>query len=375
MDKERYNTIDIIKGIVIVFMILRHVQWQWTKIDSNTSPELFLTVWIFIFIGSAVGPYFLIVSGTNMIFYINNKINHKELKKEIFIQISIRALLIFSISTAIQIIFGQILLKNIFNLQIDSLFYWSIFQTIAVSQVFYMIMPFLKRLFRILLYFVLSILMVLIEFIINIFHIEPLLFLTRGDWHFFPYTIFFILGMLIGDIIYNASSDKLIKKILISSIIIGITFTIMFFLCFDFLHDTTFIPLYVRSSGLFFILFPLIFYFSDMREKTIFIDKSLARWGKVSFSLYYFHWGIIGMGLLVFPILFDSWNEVGFLFIPLLIALLIIIILVEVFVRIWEKFDFILGLEWIVRKLTPNNLKSKKNLENNLINEKREISK
>ncbi|MFX1276304.1 MAG: acyltransferase family protein [Promethearchaeota archaeon] len=362
MKTGRYNSIDIIKGIVLVVMVLSHVSAFWSKWNSSNLIDLRALVIIILFIGNAVGPFFIIVSGTNFFLFVKVRTMKKESKKDIFIQSATRALFIFSISTIIQIVIGQILLKNTFNTQIDNLFYWSIFQTIAVSLVVFFMIPFLRRIYRILFYFIISISVLLLEFIINLFNFEPLLFLVRGEWRFLPYSILFILGLTLGDIIHNISSDKGFKQFMISCLLLGVSFLTIYFPFFDY-SDGSVLPHFIKVLGFFFIFYCFIFYFSDIKETNTSIEKSLIRWGKVSFSLYYISWGIVGIGLLVFPFIFPFWVQDRFITIPLLIALLLIFILLEVLLRIWEKFDFIFGLEWVIRKLTPNRQNDEKNLD------------
>jgi peptidoglycan/LPS O-acetylase OafA/YrhL len=91
-----------------------------------------------------------------------------------------------------------------------------------------------------------------------------------------------------------------------------------------------------------------------MKKRNTLIEKTLIHWGKLSFSIYYIHWGIIALGLMIFPLFIPFNNEVKLFALPTLILLSIILISLDIFLRIWKKYNYAFGIEWIMKKLTPN---------------------
>lgn len=51
----------------------------------------------------------------------------------------------------------------------------------------------------------------------------------------------------------------------------------------------------------------------------------------------------------------------GFLLYQYLIILLIFLLTIELFLRVWQKLDYMLGLEWIMNKISPKSQFSKAN--------------
>ena len=111
------------------------------------------------------------------------------------------------------------------------------------------------------------------------------------------------------------------------------------------------------------MLFSLIFYLTDVKEIKSPLQISLVRWGKVSFSLYYIHFVVIIAGLIIAPLIISDFTTKGLQIYQYFIFVAITILIIEIFSRIWEKYDFIFGIEWIM------NLISKRSPINKQINE------
>ncbi len=342
--EKRFKSVDITRAYAIIFMITSHIYILWSVQYFYIAADI-----IYLFNGYAA-PFFLIVSGISFFLYINNRIIKEYSKKEIFINVLKRALFLFIVTIIFLLAFGFML-----GMQISFIIYWSIFQVIAFSMMVYFIIPFLKRYLRLLVMCSLFFFIFLAFFLISFYKIEILyILISGGNFTYLPWANFYIFGMLIGELLINTKIDKF-KKILISFLSIGILNFILWFFCIRYINITVdyyFIPLFFVAYAGFFILFPLTYYYADFRESNSFIKEKLTRWGRVSFSLYYIHFVVIIGGFIIFPLLINDTYLRGFIFYQYLILLAIIFVGLDIFLIIWEKYDYIFGIEWFMTKIT-----------------------
>ena len=346
--RERRNSIDVLRGLAIIFMSQFHIYYHW--IFCIKRYDLFED--IIFFFGSISTPIFIFVSGISFFLFINKKININLEKKKIIFEIMKRALFIFIITTSFQIFFGYLL-----DMQITFIIYWSLFQVIAFSMIIFCFLPFLKRKIRMFFYLFLFIFIYILNFLIIFHKIVPLYFLTDGIHGFIPYANFFIFGLFLGDLLTNSSPDGFKKNILVS-LPISIVFVIIGFLGFlmtgDFMENK--ITYYIMSFGVFLILFSACYYFFDFKKVNHFLPRMIIRWGKFSFSIYYIHFGFIAMGKIIFPLLINDLYSKGFLYYQFLIIILFFFVSLELFMKIWEKIDYKFGLEWLMNKISKKSL-------------------
>ncbi len=88
--------------------------------------------------------------------------------------------------------------------------------------------------------------------------------------------------------------------------------------------------------------------------------ESINRWGKLAFSVYYIHLGVIAVGIFLFPIFLNEIYTKGFFLYQFIIILIVFFIALEIFMRYWQKFNYILGIEWIMNKFMKKTLFLKK---------------
>jgi peptidoglycan/LPS O-acetylase OafA/YrhL len=346
--EERINSIDILRGLAIIFMIPFHFYAKWTKTNYNLLGD------IIYFFGDIAAPFFLIVSGTSFFLYINKKINREIPKLNILYDAVKRALFIFTISSLFQIIFSFI-----FNFQIAFIIYWSIFQIIAFSMMIFFIIPFLKRFLRISLCLSLFFLIFMMNFIILFFNIEFLYNLVYyGLFPIIPWLNFFILGLLIGDLL-KYSLNKREKRIMLIFSIIG---SILFGFWIFWLKPITYlwISIFSISIAMFFILLAVVHYYSDLKKSENILQRIIIRWSRLSLSIYYIHFGIIIVGLIIFPLIINDIYLKGFLIYQYLLIVLIFFLILELFIRIWQGFEYKFSFEWIMSKFTQKSLFSEK---------------
>ena len=341
---KRLKSVDIFKGIAIILMIQVHLYKFWTKRNYGLIGDVFL------YLGDFAGPLFLIASGIGFYILLNNKIEKNITSIKIFKEVLIRAIILFSITILALIVFG-----NLLGIIFSTIIYWSVFQVIAFSMILFFTIPFLKRNVRFTLYFCSMFTIFLLFFIIPTYEIEFLYILTnRGIFDFIPYANFFVFGMLVSDLLKNADSDEEPKILLVFSILGIICLSLWIF----WLYSITifYISLFVSIYGFFFITFSLLFYYSDMKKFKILLQDTLSHWGKFSFSIYYIHYVILGIALYVFPLIFADFNSIGLLFYQYIIFFVLTFVSIDIFLRIWKKFDYIFGVEWFINLFIKKSL-------------------
>jgi len=326
-------------------MIQVHIYKLWTKMNYGFAGL------VIEFIGALAPSFFLIVSGTSFFLFINKKISKKISRKNIFSETLKRALFIFIVSLLIQVFFGFVL-----GMHISFIIYWSIFQVIAFSMITFFAIPFLKRNLRITIMFSSLFLIFLANYVIGYYKIEILYILVSGgDFPYIRWASFYVFGMVLGDLIINTPIDKF-KKILIITLSTGIFLLILWFFWISQLLIDSFILSFSATFSIFFILFPIIYYFTDIKESESFFQETLTHWGKFSFSIYYIQFGVIAAGVIIFPLIISDIYSNGFLFYQYLILLVLIYIGIDIFLRIWKKFDYIFGIEWFLNLISKKSL-------------------
>jgi len=339
----RINAIDLLRGIAIILMIQYHVFVYWTKMNYTQYDGIIRIL------GSLPAPLFLIISGMSFQIMIEKRIKDRLTKIEIFLDILKRATFIFVFSTLIPFLFGFIL-----NINIPFIIYWNLFQLISFSMIIFFIIPFLRINLRMPLYISLSLLIFILRYVILFFEVHYLYILVEGVFPLISWANFYLFGMFFCDIFFNSLQTKININLLII-LFIGITFLI-----FGASSDIFFIY-FIMIIGVFFTLFSIFYYYLDIKERNPLLAKKLGRWGKLSFSLYYIHFGIIALGVIVLPQYFNEIYSNGITFFQYLLILLIFYIALEIFLILWEKFNYILGFEWIMNKFSKKSLFSEEN--------------
>jgi len=350
---KRINSVDILRGVAIICMIVGHLHQQWTAAPN----ELFGR--IVTFIGLWSPPFFVLISGISCYILIYNRIQKELPLKKIYSEVLKRSIFIIAISTLFNLTFGFML-----NFQATFIFgflYWSVFQLIGFSMLTFFGIPFLRKKFRILLYICIPIIVFLLNHLIIFYKIEFLYFLMKayGPFPFLPWANIFLLGVAIGDILLNTQQEQL-RKYLYVFLFIGIAnFTIWLLWAYQIKYLV--IDRFIEGIGLFFILFSIFYYLADIKEYDNIIQRKVIRWGNFSFSIYYIHFGMILIMLYInyyfLPEIFSN----GILIIHYLLIVSLVFFMLEVFFIIWEKLEYKYGLEWLMRKFSLISFSFKKN--------------
>ena len=346
--KERMKSIDILRGLTIVFMIQFHFYIFWTKQNYGFIGE------IIFFFGSLAAPFFLIISGISFFILIDKRRCSGITKSKVLLEVIKRALFIFTLSTLCQLLFGFI-----FSMHISSIIYWSVFQVIAFSMLIFFIIHFLKRNLRIFLYLLLLFLIFLINYAILLFKNEILYTLVEGTFPFIPWANCFIFGLIIGDLLINSFKDRPNRKLLITLPIGIMTFSIWLLLA-NGISNLINISFFIMVFGIFLILFSVCYFSLDVKKLNFPLLRTLICWGKLSFSIYYIQFAIIVGGIIIFPLLMSELYLFGFSVYHYIIILLISFLALGLFIKLWHKFDYILGIEWLMNKLIHKSMFSGK---------------
>jgi len=358
--EKRYNSIDISRALAIVCMVTVHTFIFWSKLGFSLERD------IVYFIGGLAAPFFLITSGISFYILLTKKIYENRLKKEIFVIVLKRAIFIFIVSTLFQIFFG-----SYFGMKISFIIYWSVFQVIAFSMILFFYIPFFKFKIRLAVYFLAISIIFLLDFIINFYEIELLFLLVEGTFEFIPYANFFLLGVFISDLIINLSESQF-NKILLVFILLGLLSNLFLFILGNLFKSNyfSFVLKFIRYTGIFLIIFSISFYFTDIKKSDFIFKQILIKWGKLSFSLYYIHFILLGIAYLFYPLLFNNSILSGYLIYEYIILLLLFFLIYEITLRIWKKFDYKFGLEWFmnifVKKSLFINIKNMMSNKNNI---------
>lgn len=222
-------------------------------------------------------------------------------------------------------------------------------------------LPSLKRNLRLFLYFSLFFFMIMLNFVISVYKIEILYILTEGTFGFVPWATYFLFGLLLGDFLINSSQNRFIKYTCII-LPIGTIFLIIGIIniLISGVIDNKKIEFYIASLGAFVIIFLTYHYYMDIKKVDSSITRVIIRWGKLAFSIYYIQYGILAIGILMFPLFINELYSSGFLIYQYALLLIMVLVAIELFLRLWKNFDYIFGLEWFMNKISTKSQFSKK---------------
>jgi len=345
-EAPRIHSIDFLRGLTIIFMMIWHTYRYW--LVGSYDPRGILHFW-FNFLGMIAGPLFLVISGISLHILIKRRRFKKKDNKQIFFEIVKRCIFIFGVATVLSNV-----LSWTFSLE-GSFLKWSLFQGISIA----LFLGFFIDKLRIELIFTIMVIGFVSTYYYNSGFLSILLLLFTGSFEPFPYLNYFLMGLILGKIFFDNKKLANARIFYILFLIVGISIFFVGFI-FDSLfvrsNMSTVFKNFLTFNGLFLILLVLSRYFLDKRSKSPIIIYSLEQWGKISFSIYYIHLGIIYVGIFIFTTFLGDFYTSGFPF-PVLLTLLIgLIILIEIFRLIWLKFHYILGIEWLMNIIVKKSL-------------------
>ncbi|MHA1271534.1 MAG: heparan-alpha-glucosaminide N-acetyltransferase domain-containing protein [Candidatus Helarchaeota archaeon] len=387
--RERIESIDILKGFSIFFIIGAHIAPIW--LISN---DIWMYEIIYIFYFSTVGSAnFIMLSGLNLTLSFRLKKESGWSNRQIYVHTLKR----LSILLLISVLYNYLMTIIVYGLTGVSwydFYAWYIFQAIAVSVIITMFMLRIKNIYRVVIGFFIIIMADSIylffnsmgpigQFFNHLFYYPfPAVF-----WSFplIPYLSCALIGSVLGNYFYQIKygkkfttdkqkRQKLMGKLVIYLLLFGIFFifiavifgsgypsdptSVWYVVAMSHTSDLNTAPFFNFSSipffllpnhwtymfyslGSNFILLSLFTYYSDYKRRKNFLFNSLSFAGKFSFSIFVYH----HIGMIFFP------NTFNYIFIwPAWVGYAILFIFF-----IWiivKKFNGVGTVEWIMVAIT-----------------------
>jgi hypothetical protein len=211
----------------------------------------------------------------------------------------------------------------------------------------------LKQILRILLYIFSIIFIFITEFIILFYKIEFLFILIEAEaFSYIPWANFFIFGVFLIDILNNFHNNK-VKLELFFCLLFG---SQIYFLSIFWMEFYPSLFTFLKSMGIFMIIFSICYYYMDTRKYKAKIINPLIQWGQLSFSIYYIQFGLVIVGLMIFRDLICML----ILLIPLKFHFLVVVIsfflIIEIILILWKKINYFLGIEWLMNFFSSRSL-------------------
>jgi uncharacterized membrane protein len=329
VNKIRFSSIDIARGIAVTLMIVSDL------------PTLISMGIVRYFAGKCAAPFFIIVAGLSYELFISSRTQRGLESKEISFESFLKSIFLLVI-VMIPLFFGSLLYPERFQFA----FHWDVFQIIAVG---YLIGIILKRNWK--LEIIAIVLIFLVMYLLKTYFYNWSNFFLTGNIPPFPYLAYFIFGRLMSEI--YSSKSKIHKNITIY-IITGIAF-LLIYVCIILILKPGFLES-DRGEPLFFIFLCSVI-FLILISLNYFVDKKkikipligFERIGKIAFTSYYLFFVI---ELAIYPYI-NNHFLINFNYTTLLITYIgsyMIIILILSFVeRIWSRYDYAFGIEWLLR--------------------------
>lgn len=327
--KNRLLSIDISRGLALIFMVEAHI-------PTTIGMQL---VTLSLVASTLAAPSFLIVSGLSYEFFQRSRLKKIADFRIVYVEFFCKGFLIYMIPLIPYIVGFFALNKYEFHF-----FHWGIFQIIGVAYVFGLLIP-TSAIYK-------SILIVLIfvfNFFVRYFFQETFSFLIIDKFPFLPWIAYFLFGRLAYEI-YNKEyfeNNKNLLKISFSFFIIS--YLLITILNVNFSPSTRDrIPMFLYISSIQFFTLSLLTVFVDRKRLYVKLLSPLANLGKITFTGYYLHNLIIYLILFIVPTyyynLFPEFSNIS--------ILIFIVILLLYFEKFWRNYDYKFGFEWTIRTLT-----------------------
>jgi hypothetical protein len=321
MDRnDRVSSVDIGRGLAILCMISAHFS---------------VTFWLINNYGNILAaPFFLFISGISFEFFVNSRIRRKMSQTQIFFESFSKSIFIYTLP----------LIPYVIIWLVDSakyLFYpvhWGVFQVIAIG---YLAGFFMYRDWRAKVLSIGSIF--IITLVVQTYYPQIFGFLLSDIFPVLPWLAYFIMGQLIYEMYKFTSISS--EKWLLCSVIIVIPCFIIFKMDgipFDSSLRTHF-SLFLLLSGIFLVIQSIVMILADRLHRCQRLFSPLERVGKIAFTSYYLQFPLLFIGMLVIT----KYHLSSLFVIPFIIVIMGILAIIE---KYWEKYDFRFGFEWAVRK-------------------------
>ncbi|MHA1694559.1 MAG: heparan-alpha-glucosaminide N-acetyltransferase domain-containing protein [Candidatus Helarchaeota archaeon] len=358
--KNRYPYLDYVRGFFIILMIFYHFSFYYYNTTHGIIEFLLANL------GGIIAPNFLLISGYSFVYFLKKR----ESYNKVFVakETILKAFLIFGFATLLSILFaGYVGLTTSFQT-------WNIFKIIGLGMIIIYLLDQFKYSNIIILSF--TILSFFIGYIYYLTQTPILWFLCYtsvfGGFAFFPWVFYYCMGFLLGRLLIkvdkNGINVSFLKKIQTPALILFISGATYFHFFSHPDYFSHFGSNIMENIGLY-LIFLLIAFYRNFKLKNKILDFSknlVVEYGNVSFSVYYIHFGLIFL-----TPLFDSFFLNGFFLTNMNLYLYLtlsfsVFILISIWLIIWKKLNYMLGLEWIINKIVGLIVKKdNKSIKNN----------
>ena len=315
---QRIQSVDIGRGFAIICMIAAHISIIFWVI--NDYGRIF------------AAPFFLLISGISYEFFLESRFQKKVLKISIFSESFSRSVIIYFLPLIPYFVVG---IWGLTNIQV---IHWGVFQVIALGYIlgFFVHGDWKLKMYAIILVF-------LSTFLAQFFYPQILNFLLVGFTPLLPWLAYFFMGQLIFEI-YQRRYISIIFLILISIIAFIFSFGFFYHIHMPFESDLrTEIPFFLLLSSLFFLIQAIFIILVDRLHVCDLLFNPLERIGKIAFTAYYLKYPLVFCAAFIMI----KFNLPPIFLIPSIIIIMGILTIIEKF---WEKYDYKFGFEWIVRR-------------------------
>lgn len=350
---ERVSSLDVSRGLSIVLMIEAHI--------------LIFVPYLTKYSAFFAAPLFLVIAGVSYQLFLQSRIKKGVNLRIIYMETFWRSITLFLVTFSVTII-GILFVPwyyqsigngwvNLFNIP------WTVFEAISIGYLLGLIIYKNKKLKVIAIFAIFT-----LSYLISTFHIDSLYSLITPSSFSMNMISFFIFGQLIFEI-YNKENISLKNnsKLLIYAIsFIAISFAIQYIFPynFDYENRTKFTVFLMSSSIMLFVMLILI-RFIDIKKYLRKICVPFENIGRIAFTAYYLH-------LLIIFLLKKLIMGHFLLYADNLIILILTVMILAVFEKIWRKYNYVFGLEWTLRKVANIMTMFSENLYQRCVNPKKE---
>lgn len=346
---RRHDYLDLFRGMMILCMILNHcAKYFWLNTEQNW--YLLFLLWLDFFIAAN----FLLISGLAYNYYFRSRTS--TIRKAPFLKETVlRAALIYGIATLMSVLFGKIGGLD------DSWSHWSIFKVIGVGIIVIVILDALPH-------FEVSLTLVMVGFFIlgylsTVVDNGVLAFFSKGAFAFFPWFDFFGAGFLVGRRFHKPDETGFEfgrwRQLLFPALILIVLSALPLVRYNLNAYIEWNMKLFLGNAGLFVWYLVTFDYLvrKAMPPAVKWLIAQIKEYGRISFSLYYLHFGLIYLVMLMNMglyggNLFASMN--GWLFTGIVLLLLIVL---NIGCSAWKQHHYVIGMEWIISTILEKSIR------------------
>ncbi len=333
-NSQRDLGLDVLRGLAVVFMVNIHLL-------NNVLPDNTFLAAVMKSFGPLAASFFLICAGAGNAYLQHSYANSPRLFRRLMFQ---RGLFLVVFASFLGSIAS---LLSLHYLDLSRIFDWDIFTLIGTMYIFIGLTNGLN--------IVAAVTGICVLLLIDQFASPNVLFILRtGSFPIIPGGAFFLFGLAITHVQLYRSKPNINLLIRVGYAVAAVLFFVILFLRLNqtplpIVRVEAWTPVgYVAVVSLFFLLV------NGLRYKTFLnsiehLNKPLIEMGRLTFSLYYFQYLVLIIGVGFLKYLFGS----AMFIIPTLIwfiCLFTFISLMYLVVVVWARFDYKFSLEWFISK-------------------------